>query len=159
MHAKSLQPCQTLCNPMDCSPPGFSVHGILQARILEWVAVPSSRETSQPRDRTHISCGSCTAGGFFTTEPLGKPDSFWHWTKMAVPYFHQSLDMAHLEDIWTWVKHSQQLRQALKGPKADGCLRIALPPVETVSPFEGTSDQCISVTITKTLTENQLEMC
>ena len=43
MHAKSLQLCPTLCNPMDCSPPGTSVLGILQARILEWVAVPSSR--------------------------------------------------------------------------------------------------------------------
>ena len=40
----------TLCNPMDCSPPGSSVHGILQARILEWVAMPSSRGSSQPRD-------------------------------------------------------------------------------------------------------------
>ena len=43
-----------LCNPMDCSPPGSSVHGILQARILEWVAMPSSRGSSQPRDRTQI---------------------------------------------------------------------------------------------------------
>ena len=41
--AKSLQSCLTLCNPMDCSPPGSSVHGILQARILGWVATPSSR--------------------------------------------------------------------------------------------------------------------
>ena len=41
---------------MDCSPPGSSVHGILQARILEWVDMPSSRGSSQPRDRTHISC-------------------------------------------------------------------------------------------------------
>ena len=41
--AKSLQSCLILCNPMDCSLPGFSVHGILQARLLEWVAVPSSR--------------------------------------------------------------------------------------------------------------------
>ena len=43
MPAKSLQSCPTLCNPMDCSPPGSSVHGILQARILERVAMPSSR--------------------------------------------------------------------------------------------------------------------
>ena len=42
MHVKSLQQCLTLCNPMNCSPPGFSVHGILQARILEWVAMSSS---------------------------------------------------------------------------------------------------------------------
>ena len=42
MHVKSLQLCPTLCDPVDCSPPGSSVHGILQARILEWVAMPSS---------------------------------------------------------------------------------------------------------------------
>ena len=48
MCVKSLQPCLTLCNPMDCSPPGSSVHGILQARILEWVAMPSSRELPHP---------------------------------------------------------------------------------------------------------------
>ena len=52
---KSLQLCVTLCNPMDCSPPGSSVHGILQARILEWVAMPFSRGSSWPRDRTHVS--------------------------------------------------------------------------------------------------------
>ena len=43
VHAKLLQSCLALCNPMDCSPPGSSVHGILQARILQWVAIPSSR--------------------------------------------------------------------------------------------------------------------
>ena len=48
MHAKSLQLCLTLCDPMDCSPPGSSVHGILQARILEWVAMPSSRDLPDP---------------------------------------------------------------------------------------------------------------
>ena len=64
---------QTLCDPMDCGPPDSSVHGILQARILEWVAMPSSRESSQPRDRTHdISCVFCIAGRFFTAEPPGK---------------------------------------------------------------------------------------
>ena len=51
------------CDPMDCSPPGSSVHGILQARILEWVAISFSREFSRPRDRIWISC---IAGGFFT---------------------------------------------------------------------------------------------
>ena len=50
------QSCLTLCNPMDCSPPGSSVHGILQARILEWVAISFSRESSEPRDRTQVSC-------------------------------------------------------------------------------------------------------
>ena len=49
------QSCPTLCNPMDCSPPGSSVHGILQARILEWVAISFSRRSSWPRDRTQVS--------------------------------------------------------------------------------------------------------
>ena len=54
------QLCPTLCNPMDCSLPDSSVHGILQARTLEWGAMPSSRGSSWPRDQTHISCVSCT---------------------------------------------------------------------------------------------------
>ena len=49
------QACLTLCNPLDYSPPGFSVHGILQARILEWVVIPFSRGSSQPRDWAWIS--------------------------------------------------------------------------------------------------------
>ena len=49
--AKLLQSCWTLCDPMDCSPPGSSVHEILQARILEGVAFPFSRESSQPMDQ------------------------------------------------------------------------------------------------------------
>ena len=57
--AKLLQLCLTLCDPMDSSPPGSSVHGILQARILEWVAMPSSRGSSRPRDRTCVSYISC----------------------------------------------------------------------------------------------------
>ena len=55
--------CPTLCNPMDCSSPGSSVHGILQVRILEWVAIPFSWESSPPKDRTWVSC---VAGIFFT---------------------------------------------------------------------------------------------
>ena len=54
--AKSLQLCPTLCDPIDGSPPGFSIYGISQARILEWVAIYFSRGSSQPRDQTHVSC-------------------------------------------------------------------------------------------------------
>ena len=50
------QSCPALCDPMDCSPRGSAVHGILQPRILEWVAVLFSRGSSQPRDRTQVSC-------------------------------------------------------------------------------------------------------
>ena len=56
---KAAHSCPTLCDPMD-----YTVHGILQARILEWVAVPFSRGSSQPRDPTQISC---IAGRFFTS--------------------------------------------------------------------------------------------
>ena len=66
------QSCLTLCNPMDCSLPGSSVRGIFQARILEWVAISFSRRSSQPRDRTQVSCIS---GAFFTI-----------WTTREAPF-------------------------------------------------------------------------
>ena len=59
LYAKLLQSYPTLCDPLDCNPPGSSVHGILQARILEWVVMPSSRGPSQPRDWTHVSYVFC----------------------------------------------------------------------------------------------------
>ena len=59
-----------LCDPMDWSPPGSSIHGILQARTLEWVAIFSFRGSSSPRNQTHVSC---IARRFFTSEPPGKP--------------------------------------------------------------------------------------
>ena len=66
------QLCPTLCDPMDCSLPGPSVHGIFQARILEQIAISYSRGSSRTRDQTHFSCVSCITGGFFTIEPPGK---------------------------------------------------------------------------------------
>ena len=68
--AKSLQLHLTLRSPVDHSPPGSTVHGILQARILEWVAISFSRGSFRPRDKT---CISCITGRFFTSEPLVKP--------------------------------------------------------------------------------------
>ena len=62
------QSCPTLCNLMDCSPAGSSVHGISQARILEWVAISFSRGSSLPRDQTRISYISALAGRLFTTD-------------------------------------------------------------------------------------------
>ena len=62
--------CPTLWDPMDSSRPGSSLHGILQARILEWVVMPSCRGSSQPRDQTQVSH---IAGGFLLSEPPGKP--------------------------------------------------------------------------------------
>ena len=65
-----LQSCPTLCNPMNCSPPGSSSRGILPARIPEWVAMTSSKGSSQTRDWTHVSW---RAGGFFTCWAIRKP--------------------------------------------------------------------------------------
>ena len=73
-----------LYDPMDCSLPAFSVHGILQARILEWLAMPSFRGSSWHRYQTHVSSVSYTASRFLTTEPLGKPlESYGRSQKMA----------------------------------------------------------------------------
>ena len=68
MLVQSLLSCPTLCDPIDCSLPGSSVYRILQARILEWVAMPSFRGPSQPRDRFHVSCAS-----------------FLHWQASSLP--------------------------------------------------------------------------
>ena len=67
--AKSLQSCLTLCDPLDCSLPGSSVHGILQAWTLEWVAMPSFRGSSRPRDQPASLLSPAWAGRFFTTRP------------------------------------------------------------------------------------------
>ena len=68
--AQSLQSCPTLYNPMDWSPPGSSVHGVLQARILEWVARPPPGDLLTQG----LNCISYIAGRLFTAEPLGKPN-------------------------------------------------------------------------------------
>ena len=89
------QLCPTLCDPMDCSPPGSSVHRILQARILKWVAIPFSQGSSQPKDQTRVSC---IAGRFFivwvTKEALISNSLSLNF--LSHPYFMFSLS-------WLWV--------------------------------------------------------
>ena len=67
VYAKLLQLCPTLCNPMDCNPPASSVHGILQARILEWVPCPLSGDLPNPGIKPQSLMSPALAGGFFTT--------------------------------------------------------------------------------------------
>ena len=74
MHSKSFQSCLIFCDPTDCSPQSFSVSGILQARILEWVAVSFSSRSSWSRDRT---CISCVSGGCF---------AFWATREAAIMF-------------------------------------------------------------------------
>ena len=86
------QLCLTLCYRMDCSPPGSSVHRILQTRILEWVAIPFSRGSSQLRDQTWVSC--IADRFFFTSEPPGKP-----WRRLIIQSlqnFYQVRTSSHL---------------------------------------------------------------
>ena len=82
-HCKKIQICSflfkvkslsrvRLCDPVDCSLPGSSVHGIFQARVLEWVPISFSRGSSWPRDQTSIFMSPALAGGFLSTEPPGK---------------------------------------------------------------------------------------
>ena len=77
----ATQLCLTLCNPMDCSPPGFSVHGILQARILEWVALSFSRGSSPPSDQTPSPVLQTNS---LPSEPRGKPLPF-NWRNSQIP--------------------------------------------------------------------------
>ena len=76
-HAQLLQLCLTLCDPVDYSLPGPSVHGDSPGKILEWAAMPSSRGPSQPTDQTPVSC---IAGGFFIPEPPGEPKMLYKCT-------------------------------------------------------------------------------
>ena len=98
------QTCLTLCDTIDCSPSGSSVHGISQARMPEWVAISCSRGSSQPRDQTP----QVLAGGFFTTEPPQK-----HLTSIAM------INLSHLrffsEQRWT-------LEYAFQGTGSEGCI-------------------------------------
>ena len=90
----SAQSCLTLCNPMDCSLPGFSVHRILQARILEWVAMPSSRGSSRPRDWIYFSYIACIGRRvLYHKAHLGSPASLWsssktHQTKQSAYHYN-----------------------------------------------------------------------
>ena len=86
---KSLQMHLTLCDPVDCSPPGSSVHGILQARILEQVAISSWRASSWPRDQTLVSYDPIPVGRFFTTSAT--------WEEYLVAVYKLQKDSKRIE--------------------------------------------------------------
>ena len=118
------QSCLTLCEPVDCSPPGSSVHGISQARILEWVAISSCRGSSRPRDPTHVSCtgrripyhwaireaqespGHVLLQGFWSAcvgVPGGRGSSSWSWGDRASASArqHSARFVLHMEAMET----------------------------------------------------------
>ena len=86
----------------------LSVHGIIQARILEWVAMPSSRKSSLARDQTRVSCGSFNAGWFFTAEPSGKPHIVFtvNWIPLVICEWNTLIHISttpilHNHSFWT----------------------------------------------------------
>ena len=87
---------------MDCSPPGKSVHGIFLARILEWVAISTSRASSPPRDQTRVSCVFCIAGGFFTSELPGDHNQYLDNTINILLYLLLDKAMAPHSSTLTW---------------------------------------------------------
>ena len=90
------QSCLTLCHPKDCSPPGSSVHGIFQARILEWVAISSSRGSSQPRDWTCVSCTNRRILYHWAAREI--PSSMFRKTQVSIAQTN-SLSLPRLAEI------------------------------------------------------------
>ena len=107
--------CQNLCDPMDYSLPGSFVHGIFQARILEWVAISFLRGSFQPRDRTLVSC---LAGGFSTAMPPEKPICYF---RAEQKFEHKIFDIMRLLIFLRWnngtefKKNPYLLRQIFMG--------------------------------------------
>ena len=104
--------CQILCDPVDCSPPGSSVHGVSTARILEWVAMPSSRGSSQPRDRTQVSR---IADRFFTIWATREAHlcnnikwKFWH-TVLQIVCVCVCVNLNCKVKLWTKTKGNKLL--------------------------------------------------
>jgi len=99
--AQLLQLCLTLCSPLDYSPPGSSVHGILQARILEGVAMPSSRGSSQPRDWTCVSYINLHwQVGSLPLAPPGNPECYMGLAKTFIQVFLEYFAGKHEQTFW-----------------------------------------------------------
>ena len=97
VRAKFFQACLTLCDPMDYSLPGSSFHEILQVTILEWVATPSSRGSSWPRDRIQGFISPAFAGGFFTTSATWEtPFLVYQKPKPVISYWSEMLTVLTL---------------------------------------------------------------
>ena len=106
MHAKSLQLCLILCDPMDCSPPGSSVHGILQARILKWVPCPPSGDLLdlgiEPVSLTSLAL----AGEFIALAPSGSPIyNTYVYTMYNLVHMHtHSTQCTHISHILGYIR-------------------------------------------------------
>ena len=99
-------------NPMYCSTPALSVHGIFQTRILEWIANPSSTGSSWPRDQTHVSCGSCIAGDSLPPCHLGKPWPDMYVFQIRVLHFQIKVFHWSLQPHWCLCKKASPVSLA-----------------------------------------------
>ena len=118
----------TLCKPMDCSPPGCSVHGILQARIWEWVAIPFSRRSSWPRDGTWVSC---IGGRFFTVWATREAlFSYGETHKCLVLLLTAIQASASFQSSW----HTQTLCFEQSVPWTFAFLFVSVPMLTVLSP-------------------------
>ena len=110
-HTQSLPPCPPLCDPVDRSPPGASVHGILQARTLEWVAMPSCSVSSDPGIKLVSPATPALAGKFFTAEPLGRPHAYFSYIYIGLLIYSYIPWLTDVLSIFKYLSvfHSGQL--------------------------------------------------
>ena len=125
--------CLTSCDPMDCSPPGSSMHGLLLARILEWVAISSFRRSFQPRDGMHISCVSYIASKYNLVLPLylsswgGEKLAIWRYITMYHIHLYAALRKEGDFSLQVWnpfqyfriTSHTQSKQNSLTPYEAD----------------------------------------
>ena len=121
--------CPTLCDPMECSPPGSTLHGISQARTLEQVAISFSRGSSQSRDQARVSC---LAGGFFTTGPPEKPPERVRDGLFQVVNTHQPALSPARSSTWRTPRLAPQSEQPTTSYRCCNAASLSVPPVLTL---------------------------
>ena len=146
------QSCPTLCDPMDCSPTGSSIHGIFQARVLEWVAISFSRGSSWPRDWTRVSCIAGRCFTIWATRKAHNPEEHAYTKKEEKYYFWVTLKREILPfiNILKWIitkvpvgskgylRNSLELPWWLSGKESiSQCRRLRFSPGLGKSPWGG----------------------
>ena len=123
-----VQSCSTLWDPMNCSPQSFPVHRILQTRILEWISIPFSRRTSQPRDQTLVSC---LASRFFTVWATGKSPTMEFYSAIKRNAFESILmRQMNLEPIIpSEVSQKEKYKYCMKVKATQSCLTLCDPMI------------------------------
>ena len=144
---KVAQSCPTLCDPMDCSLPGSFVHGILQAKMLEWVAIPFSRGSSQPRDQTQVSLQTDS----LPSEPPGNPKntgmgslSLLQW---IFPTQGLNRDLLHCRQILHQLSYKKAMTNLTSHKKAEPSLCQTNIPIVKTMVFPIVMYRCESWTI------------